>query len=236
MKKIIVLNHKSGLTLEEVKKYLLVINEILRADQEIIICPSSPYLPYFKGKYNFVLGAQNIFPENITGELTGTILKSLEVKYTLISTNDRKNNFEESSKLINKKVEEAIKNNIRPIITIGESFYEYELNKTVSTITKQIKEYLNNIEVKQDIIINYSPNWTYKGKQIPTENHIYETIELIKNIIKRKYNVNIKVIYGGNITKENIGNIEKIKIIDGYYIEKESTNLQKIKQVLNVIE
>ena len=31
---------------------------------------------------------------------------------------------------------------IRPIITIGETFYEKELNKTLDVLTKELKEYL----------------------------------------------------------------------------------------------
>ena len=119
MRKIIVLNHKSYLKNEQAKSYPININNFIRNDQTVIICPSSIYIPYFKGKYNFKLGSQTIESDNITGELTGEILKSLEVKYTLIGTNDRKNKYEETPKQINKKVKEAIKYNIRPIITIG---------------------------------------------------------------------------------------------------------------------
>lgn len=236
MRKIIVLNHKSYLKNEQAKSYPININNFIRNDQTIIICPSSIYIPYFKGKYNFKLGSQTIESDNITGELTGEILKSLEVKYTLIGTNDRKNKYEETPKQINKKVKEAIKYNIRPIITIGETFYEKELNKTLDVLTKELKEYLKDIEVKQDIIINYSPNWLYQGKQIPKEDYIYEAVDFIKTFIKRKYNVNIKVIYGGNVTKDSILKLDKIKNIDGFLIDKPSTNLKEIIEILNTIE
>ena len=236
MKKIIVLNHKSYLKHEQAKTYPININNFIRNDQTVIICPSSIYIPYFKGKYNFKLGSQTIEENNITGGLTGEVLKSIEVKYVLIGTNDRKNEYEETAKQINKKIKEAIEYNIRPIITIGETFYEKELNKTLDVLAKQLKEYLKDIEVKQDIIINYSPNWSYQGKQIPKENYIYEVIDFIKNYIKRKNNVNIKVTYGGNITKENIMKLDNIKNIDGFLIDKPSINLKEITEMLNMIE
>ena len=50
MKKIIILNHKSDLTMPEIKEYLLNINDLIRNDLDIIICPSSIYIPYFIGK------------------------------------------------------------------------------------------------------------------------------------------------------------------------------------------
>lgn len=233
MKKIIVLNHKSYLKYEDVKNYPIEINDYIRSDQTVIICPSSIYIPYFRGKYNFKLGSQNIEYENITGELTGNILKSIDVRYTLIGTNDRKNTKEEK---INKKIKEALNNNIRPIVIIGESFYEKELKKTASVINRQIKDYFKDIDIKQDIIISYTPNWSYQGKQIPTNTYISEVIDLIKNIIKRNFNANIKVIYGGKITKDNIVELDKIKNIDGYLIEESSIDITEIKQMLNIIE
>ncbi len=232
MKKIIVLNHKSYLKYEDIKNYPIEINDYIRTDQTVIICPSSIYIPYFKGKYNFKLGSQTIANKNVTGSLTGQILKSMNVTYTLIDTRNTK----DDSILINSKIKEAINNNIRPIITIGESFYEKELKKTASVINKQIRDYFKNIDVKQDIIICYVPNWSYQGKQIPTDTYISEVIELIKNIMKRSFNANIKVIYGGNVTKENIKVLDKIKVIDGYLIEDENTNIRELKQLLNIIE
>ena len=233
MKKVVVLNHKSYLKQNDIKSYPIEINDYIRSDQTVIICPSSLYIPYFKGKYNFKLGAQNIEYQNITGELTGSVLKSTEVRYVLIGTNDRKNTKEEN---INKKIKEALNNNIRPIVVIGESFYEKELKKTASIINRQIKDYFEGIEVKQDIILCYSPNWSYKGKQVPTNDYITEVIELIKNIIKRKYNENIKVIYGGNVTCENIQELDKITSIDGYLIEETSADIKELKKLLNTME
>ena len=232
MKRVVVLNHKSYLKHDDIKTYPIEINDYIRNDQTVIICPSSLYMPYFKGKYSFKLGAQNIEYQNITGELTGSVLKSMDVRYALIGTNDRKNIEED----INKKIKEALNNNIRPIVVIGESFYEKELNKTATVINRQIKDCFQGIEVKQDIIICYAPNWSYKGKQIPKNDYISEVIELIKNIIKRKYNENIKVIYGGNVTNENIQELDQIKEIDGYLIEESSTDINEIKKLLNAME
>lgn len=233
MKKIIVLNHKSDLTYEEAQKYPIEINDYIRNDQNVIICPNSIYVPYFKGKYNFILGSQSINSNNTTGSITGKTLKSIDIKYALIGNHDKNDiNNEE----ITSQIKEAINNNIRPIVIIGETYYEYELNKTTSVIKRQIQDYFRNIEVKQDIIICYYPNWKYKGKQVPSITYIEEVIELIKNIMKHKYNANIKVIYGGNVSIDNIEKLDEISNNDGYLIEKPSTNLKEIINLLNSIE
>lgn len=233
MKKTIVLNHKSFLTLREIKKYLLNINDIIRKDQNIIICPSSIYFPYFIGKYDFILGAQSIYPKPINGEITGKVLKSFGTKYVIIGHNERKNEFNETPKQINSEIKEALANGITPIIIVGETYYQKQMKKTGETITKQLKEYLNDIEVKDDIIIGYEPNY---NSEIPTTKHIKEVTELIKTQILRKYNANIKVLFGTKINSNNINKLEQIPNIDGYIIGKSSTDLNEITKIFNIIE
>ena len=234
MKKIVVINHKTYLTLNEAKNYGIDINDYIRSDQEVIICPSNIYIPYFTGKYNFSLGSQNISPLEITGETTGKMLKSYNIKYALVGHNERKNNLHETNKEINNKIKEAQKYNITPIAILGETYYEQQLKKSGEVITKTLKEYLK--DTNDNIIIGYEPNYTFKEKQIPTKDHIEEIVKLIKQITKRKYNNEIKVLYGGNVSKENIKTLEQIKNLDGYLVGRKAINIKDIKEIFDEME
>ena len=234
MKKIIVINHKTYLTLNEAKNYGIDINDYIRGDQEVIICPSNIYIPYFTGKYNFSLGSQNISPLEITGETTGKMLKSYNIKYALVGHNERKNNLHETNKEINNKIKEAQKYNITPIAILGETYYEQQLKKSGEVITKTLKEYLK--DTNDNIIIGYEPNYTFKEKQIPTKDHIEEIVKLIKQITKRKYNKEIKVLYGVNVSKENIKTLEQIKNLDGYLVGRKAINIKDIKEIFDEME
>lgn len=234
MKKIVVINHKTYLTLNEAKNYGIDINDYIRGDQEVIICPSNIYIPYFTGKYNFSLGSQNISPLEITGETTGKMLKSYSIKYALVGHNERKNNLHETNKEINNKIKEAQKYNITPIAILGETYYEQQLKKSGEVITKTLKEYLK--DTNDNIIIGYEPNYTFKEKQIPTKDHIEEIVKLIKQITKRKYNKEIKVLYGGNVSKENIKTLEQIKNLDGYLVGRKAINIKDIKEIFDEME
>mgnify|MGYP002577092399 FL=1 len=234
MKKTVVLNHKTYLTLNEAKNYGIDINDYIRNDQEVIVCPSNIYIPYFTGKYNFKIGSQDISYLEITGETTGKMLKSNDIKYALVGHNERKNNLNETNKEINKKIKEAQKYNITPIAILGETYYENELKKTGEIITKTLKEYLK--DTNENIIIGYEPNYTFEKSQIPTKEHIEEIANLIKQITTRKYNKNIKVLYGGNVSKNNIESLEQIKNLDGYLIGRESIKIKDIKQIFDKME
>ena len=236
MKKTIVLNHKSQLTLQQVKNYLLDINDILRKDLDIIMCPSNIYIPYFNGKYNFHLGTQNLSPKSLNGEVTGKVLKSSGVEYAIIGHHERTTYLHETENQINDKIKNALENCITPIVVLGETYEKFQLKKTGEVIGKQIKEYFKDIEVKNDIIIAYEPNWTFEGKQIPSKEYVTEVVDLIKNIINRKYHEQIKVIYGGHITPEIMPIINKIPNIDGLLIGKSSCSIKTLKEIFDILE
>ena len=108
------------------------------------------------------------------------------------------------------------------------------MKKTGEVITKQLREYLNEVEVKDDIIIGYEPNWN--NNIMPTNKHIEEVTDLIKTQILRKYNANVKVLFGTNISSANISTLEQISNIDGYIIGKSSTDINEINKIFNIIE
>ena len=118
----------------------------------------------------------------------------------------------------------------------GESKEEKELLKTGDVLVKQLKEYFKDIDVKEDIIIAYEPGYSIGTNLIPTNKEIEEVINLIKNNIFRKYNVNIRVLYGGSIDEKNIEELNKIKEIDGYLIGKSSVSSSKIIEIMNKID
>ena len=141
MNKIIVLNQKSYMEYNEVLNFINEIKDNIRRDLDVIICPSSIYLPYYKGKYDFKLGSQNVYIKNITGEYTSKSLKLMGVNYVIIGHFERKYYLNEDSNLINLKIKDAINNNLIPIVCLGETKEEKELLRTGDVLIRQLKEY-----------------------------------------------------------------------------------------------
>lgn len=234
MNKIVVLNHKAYMDYNDILIYIKDIKDRLRTDIDIIMCPSSIFIPYFNGKYTFKLGSQNIGFSNITGELTGNQLKSIGVTYALIGHYERVYNNIENSKTINMKIKEAISNNINPIIFVGETKEEYLRKKTGEVIIKQLKEYLHGVSVERNLIVAYEPN--ISSNSLHTYEEIKEIINMIKTSIFKIYNVNIRVIYGGGLTIKDIEKLSLIKELDGFIIGKSSCNKDKLLDLLDSVK
>ena len=236
MKKLVVLNNKMYLDYSNIREYILNIKDIIRSDLDVVVCPSNIFLPFFSGRYKFKLGAQNIAGVFSTGEVSGFQLKSLGVNYVLIGHLERRILFNETNKMINLKVKEALDNGIAPIICLGETIEERERRKTQDVILKQIKECLRGIEVFSDIIFAYDPIWAIGNEDAVSNEEIEEIVTLIKNAVFMVHNVKVKVLYGGSLNEENIKRINKIKNLDGYIIGKNSVNIDKISAIMNEID
>jgi len=230
MKKIIIGNLKMMMKTDDVSDYLKKLEGI----KDVIICPTSIYIPYFlKNKYK--VGLQNICGEDLgpfTGEVCPNQAVSMGIRYTLVGHNERRINFNETNEEVNKKILQANKYGMTSILCVGESLKEKNKNQTKKVLKKQLTECLKNTLLDK-VIIAYEPNWAIGTNEMPTNKEIEMYVEYIKEFIKKNYNHDIKVIYGGSISKENILKIKNIENLDGILIGGSSTRALEFKEIVD---
>lgn len=238
--KIIVANLKMDMVVKDVSNYLNIINNKIN-DKNVVICPTSIYIPYFL-KQKYQVGIQNIFYESkgaFTGEVSPKQIKSMGVNYAIVGHNERRNNFNETDTVINKKVKACLDHKIKVILCIGETKEEHEMLKTNYVLKKQINRALNEIDIKlfDNILIAYEPGWSIGTGIIPKNEEIEDIIKFIKNLVNDNFNYqNIKVLYGGSINDKNINELKKIQGISGYLIGEASFNANNLLNIIDVIQ
>lgn len=237
---LIVLNHKMNLSFEEVLEYREKINKLKPENIEVVVCPSSIYLPIFR-EAKVKLGSQNVSNyENgaHTGDVSASQLKSINTSYCLIGHSERRKEFKEENDQVNEKIAHLLKYKIKPILCIGETLEEKQAKKTKEVITEQIVKGIDKVplEALEDIIIAYEPVWAIGTGIIPTITQIDEIAFYIKNYIKHHYSKNLKVIYGGSVNEENIDELKELKEIDGFLLGGVSLKLEKIKDIIKKLK
>lgn len=236
--KLICCNFKMNLLKNDIENYLKTINNKIEKER-VIFFPSITYIESFN-KENYLVGSQNIsFNEfgSITGDTSIHQLKELGITYTIIGHSERRKYFDDD-KYISKKINLALNNNIKTILCIGE-LEKLSAEETNSFLKSEIDQaFLDNINLinENNLIIAYEPIWAIGSGVIPDNNCLNNTISFIKNYIKESYNLNIKVLYGGSVKLDNIDNLEKINIIDGYLIGGASLNPNDILSLQSKIK
>ena len=226
MNKIIVANMKMNLNNNEIKKYLDSLEK--KKLDNIIFCPTNIYIPYFIEK-NLNVGIQNISKyENgdHTGEISCNQASSIGVKYAIIGHNE----INDTKETINKKIILCKKNNLIPILCVGErkkSIYKQQIVK------RQLDNYLKNISLDK-IIIAYEPAFMINSKNTIDVKYLEKMIKYIKKISHNYKIDDIIILYGGSIDMNNIESINKIKDLNGFLIGNSSLDVDKLLKINEV--
>ena len=201
----------------------------------LIYCPPNTLIGLFYKKFRNCLidiGGQNCHESNDYGAHTGFVnskmLKSVGANYVILghSENRRKG---ENDKLINLKIKSALKAKLKIIFCIGETLSENKKGKTMSILSKQIKQGLNKVKIQSNIFIAYEPVWSIGSGKIPKNEQLDEIIKFIKDKFKKKLP---KILYGGSVNPQNIKYLKKINSLDGFLIGGASHNAKKFIDIV----
>ena len=167
------------------------------------------------------LAAQNIFSEDkgaYTGEISPTMLKDVGCTYVIIGHSERRKYFHETDESVNLKVRKSLNAGLKPIICVGETEEEREKDITEFVIGIQVKKALVGIEKLDNIVIAYEPVWAIGTGKNATPIEAEEVHHFIRNVLGEKYGDavgDVRILYGGSVTPENIGELIAMENIDG---------------------
>ena len=186
--KLVICNHKNYMNLSEVSKYLKKANEKITTKQ-VIICPSSIYLPYFL-KHEYEVGAQNVeIIKPFTGEITASQVSELGVNYVIVGHSERMKYFDEDEDMVHDKIIDVVRHHLKAVVCIGETMEEKNLFKTEKALKRQLINYLKKLSSEQlkNVIIAYEPVWTVGTNKNLTLAELKKNIRYIKDLIKKLY-------------------------------------------------
>ncbi len=257
MRKLIVANWK--MNPDSAEKARELFSATLRAAQKIrgakiVVCPPLAYLGLFSKNSKISLGAQDIFWEDppagggsFTGEVSAKILKNSKVEYVIIGHSERRR-LGETDEIINKKIRQALKNNLKVIFCVGESERD-ETGDYLQFIKEEIIKGLEKIPVKlfKNLIVTYEPVWAISSKaksgkskfHPDTPEDAFQMATYIKRLIISLFNSNcrnIPVLYGGSVDEENAKEFLEKGNVDGLLVGRASWNAKTFAELLKNIK
>ena len=233
MKKIIIGNQKTYLNADEVINFIKNTN----SREDVIICPSYPFIGLYLNDSKYTVGAQNVSEKkngSTTGEVSASQLRTLNVKYSIVGHSERRAMFNETSPMLVNKIERLFEESLKVILCVGESLEIREAGNTKEFVGNQLVEVFDNIDKSKinDIIIAYEPIWAIGTGLTPTNEEIEEVTNYIKNLLREKYNADLKVLYGGSVSAKNVDELNKIDVVDGYLIGGASTKVDEFNYIM----
>ena len=193
----------------------------------LIVCPPFPYLEmcsdYSNDSY-FAVGAQNVNDNDkgaYTGEVSAEMLASMDIDYCIVGHSERRAYYGETDALIAKKVDQLLKNGIRPIVCCGEVLEEREADKQFDVVKRQITDGLFHLTPEQfgEIVIAYEPVWAIGTGKTATPAQAQEIHAFIRSLIAEKYGKEVadetSILYGGSCKPSNAKELFANPDVDG---------------------
>ena len=115
---------------------------------------ATPYLALQTAKAgakNLIVAAENVhFKDSgaYTGEVSVEMLKEIGVEWVILGHSERRQYFGETDETVNAKMLQVLKNDMTPIVCVGETLEQYEAGTTKDVVKTQvvlIKMYVLNV-------------------------------------------------------------------------------------------
>ena len=204
-----------------------------------IICPPFVYAQYFSKQLdNFYLGGQDcsLFQEGTyTGDICASMLNDIGCQFCIVGHSERRAKFYETDDIVATKASNSLKNNIHPIVCIGETLEQRKDNQTKEVLAKQISKSIPKNSNNRNTIIAYEPVWAIGTGDTATSDMISNALNDIRNILDSNglNGDKCSILYGGSVNDNNASKISNIEDVDGFLIGGASLDVDKFHDIYN---
>ncbi len=170
------------------------------------------------------VAAQNMHQNDggaFTGEVSATMLKSVDVSTVILGHSERRAYFNETDSLLAEKVNAALKNDMQVIFCFGEELEDRKSEAHFKVVEDQLKNGLFHIEKEawKNIILAYEPVWAIGTGETASPEQAQEIHAHVRNTIKATYGeeiaADVSILYGGSVKPANASEIFAKPDVDG---------------------
>jgi triosephosphate isomerase (TIM) len=200
---------------------------VLAKDREVMVAPPFVLIPPVAQALagsSILLSAQNMHYEDkgaFTGEVSAPMLKAYGVTHVILGHSERRHIFNEPDELINKKVLAALKHRMVPILCVGETQDEHDRGDVLAVVLRQLERGLEGVAGDRlpTIIVAYEPVWAIGTGRTATPEQAESIHGAIRAVLLERYGreraSQVRIIYGGSVTAENVDSLISKPDIDG---------------------
>lgn len=250
-KKLIVGNWKMHLNTSQASLLLHRLHERIKIYRniEVVLAPTMLVLQPLSlqiDRRKFRLAAQNAFYKDegaFTGEVSFTQLRDL-AHYVIIGHSERRIYFHEDLNTIRDKVTACVRNELTPILCVGETKIEHRAGETKQVLHDQLTSALSNLTAREvgTMVIAYEPVWaisTFEGT-LGKPSQIQPMFDYIRMQIEHLYGKRVankvRVLYGGSVDEQTARGYLDLQGCDGVLVGGASINYHKFSEIVKAAE
>jgi triosephosphate isomerase len=196
-------------------------------DRDVVLAPPFTSIPAVAEALRgsaIGLAGQNMHPEiegAFTGEVSPVMLKDLGCSHVILGHSERRQIFGETDEGIARKVPAALAHGLTPIVCVGETLAERESSRTMEVVERQVERALRALSADQVVatVVAYEPVWAIGTGKVATPDQAQEVHAFIRKLVDHSHGeaaaAALRILYGGSVKPDNIGDLMAQGDIDG---------------------
>ncbi|KAA0023551.1 triose-phosphate isomerase [Antrihabitans cavernicola] len=169
-------------------------------------------------------GAQDVSAQDsgaYTGEISGSMLAKLGCTFVVVGHSERRTLHGEDDATVLAKTKAALKNDLTPIVCIGEGLEIREAGNQVEHNLEQLRGSLKGLSADDiaKVVVAYEPVWAIGTGRVATPSDAQEVCAAVRAELATLANdevaAGVRVLYGGSVNAKNVGEIVAEDDVDG---------------------
>ncbi len=170
------------------------------------------------------LGAQNMHAEThgaFTGEIAGSMLAAVGCRFVILGHSERRHGMGETDEQVAKKLRAALRDDLTPIVCVGELLAEREGGKTTEVLVRQIAAAYAGLDAAttRTTVIAYEPVWAIGTGKVATTEQARDAHRVIRATLDQTVGAGVgsevAILYGGSVNAGNAATLFAENDIDG---------------------
>jgi len=194
-----------------------------------------------------IAGAQNLYFEDsgaFTGEVSVPMLQDVGVGAAIVGHSERRELFCEDDDVVARKAARVVEARILPVICVGETKEEREASpdgmwEKVSGQVRRVMEELDN-PGGGSLVFAYEPIWAIGTGETATPEDAQDAIGRIRDLLKEiggdDFAEGVRILYGGSVKPDNVGEIMAQRDVDGALVGGASLELESFAQLVEAAQ
>jgi triosephosphate isomerase len=191
---------------------------------DVVVCPPLTYLSKFSAHNSHVrLGGQNLSQYDSgahTGEISARMLKESGCAYVIVGHSERRADNHESNEVVALKVQQALKEQLTPILCVGEPEDIRQSGQFFSYIASQLDAVIEQVGISAfaGIVLAYEPIWAIGTGKTASPEQAQEVHAFIReHLAKQDNNIAAQsiIVYGGSVKGSNAKELFSQVDVDG---------------------
>ncbi len=188
-----------------------------------------------------IAGAQNFFYEDsgaFTGEVSAPMLLDVRAGAVIVGHSERRELFGETDEMVARKAAKAVEVGLLPIVCVGETKEERDAGDMWEKVSGQVRRVMEELDGPggDSLVFAYEPIWAIGTGETATPEDAQDAIGRIRDLLRETagdgFADSVRILYGGSVKPENVGDIMAQGDVDGALVGGASLEVETFMELV----